>query len=161
MDVFVGVDIGGSHITLGIIGFSDPTTPTTTATTATTADLLSSSSTSTPTSTATSTSTQLLSSSSVPISHTLSPTTLVEILTTLYTHTIKEGWICRSVGVGCPGQIKNGYIVAASNLPNFVNFNLASALEATEVFRGVPVLVLNDADAAVCAEVWGHPALYR
>lgn len=57
-----------------------------------------------------------------------------------------------SVGIACPGQCKNGVIVVASNLPLLKNAPLASKLSAR--LDGIPVVLVNDADAAVAAEVW-------
>jgi predicted NBD/HSP70 family sugar kinase len=58
-----------------------------------------------------------------------------------------------SVGVGCPGQCKDGILIAASNLPKFNNFPLASALrDALKIPHG---LLLNDADAAMASEFFG------
>ena len=55
-----------------------------------------------------------------------------------------------AVGVGVPGQVFGGVLVAASNLPD-----LRAADIAGEVGRrlGVPARLYNDANCAVCAEV--------
>lgn len=100
-------------------------------------------------------------------------------------------------GIGCPGQAKNGVLVAASNLPNFKNAPLAQMLKEKLVkelrhmstdgldvdnartrthnetddqtheggergsgfddgtVTSFPVILMNDADAAISAEVWG------
>lgn len=58
-----------------------------------------------------------------------------------------------AIGIGCPGQSRNGVLVAASNLPLVRGFALAQAVSNRH--GGVPTLLMNDADAAVCAEVWG------
>ena len=44
--------------------------------------------------------------------------------------------------------------MAAANLPNFVNVPLAEL--CSKNFSGVPVVVLNDADAALFAELYGR-----
>lgn len=71
------------------------------------------------------------------------------------------------MGVGCPGQCKNGILVAASNLPGWKNVPLCNMIldqllimEKNENFikdnRHIPVILLNDADAAISAELWGE-----
>ena len=62
-----------------------------------------------------------------------------------------------AVGIGCPGQSKNGVLVAASNFPGWKNVPFSSLI--SERLGGIPVTLLNDADAAIAAEVWGgsHP----
>jgi glucokinase len=61
-----------------------------------------------------------------------------------------------AVGIGCPGQCKDGVFVKASNLPQIHNANLATSVRARLLLSAaVPVVLLNDADAAVAAEVWG------
>lgn len=63
-----------------------------------------------------------------------------------------------AAGMGCPGQSVDGVLVGASNFPRFPpNTPLAAMLSAS---LGVPTTLLNDADAAICAEVWGNPASY-
>lgn len=57
-----------------------------------------------------------------------------------------------TVGIGCPGQCKNGVLVASSNLPLLAHAPLAAKLSA--LLDGLPVTLVNDADAAVAAEVW-------
>jgi len=66
-----------------------------------------------------------------------------------------------SVGIGCPGHCNNGLLVAASNLPLLKNAPLAAMLSAR--LDGIPVVLVNDADAAVAAEVWSKDtsAAYR
>jgi len=73
----------------------------------------------------------------------------------------KLGSHIASVGIGCPGHVKNGVLVAASNLPLLNDAPLASKLSAR--LDGIPVVLVNDADAAVAAEVWSKEtrAAYR
>lgn len=55
------------------------------------------------------------------------------------------------VGVGFPGQAREGVAVGAANLsPTFQSVPLAERLSAA--LGGVPVVLLNDADAALLAE---------
>ena len=62
----------------------------------------------------------------------------------------------QAVGVGCPGQCKDGVFIRASNLPRIFKCNLATAIHShLDLSSDVPVVLLNDADAAVAAEVWG------
>eukprot|EP01041_Mallomonas_annulata_P006422 gene6422-12984_t len=57
------------------------------------------------------------------------------------------------IGVACPGQTKDGILIAASNFPGCTMVPLADLI--SEQFNNVPVVLLNDADAALAAEVWG------
>eukprot|EP00605_Chrysophyceae_sp_TOSAG23-4_P001270 GSChrysophyteH1.ASY1.ANO1.1381.1 assembled CDS len=58
------------------------------------------------------------------------------------------------VGIGCPGQSKNGVLVAASNFPLLKNAPLVDMLHGYSFLADTPVVLLNDADAAVSAELW-------
>ncbi|KAF0696524.1 Aste57867_12717 [Aphanomyces stellatus] len=55
------------------------------------------------------------------------------------------------LGVGCPGQVSNGVLVAAANFVCWNNVPLEALLRER---IGVPSLLVNDADAAVAAEHW-------
>ena len=99
--------------------------------------------------------------------NTLTPTNAIKIISTKTKELIKlqqnESKIkikVGGVGVGCPGQAKDGYIIAAGNLPNFVNVPMVTMLKSKMsplfVNNDVPVIILNDADAAISAEVWGR-----
>ena len=126
MEVFVGIDIGGSHVCVGYIDSTG----------------------------------QLIGSTEVKIdSATLEPKELISLIKKLVDESKDKDWTICSIGIGCPGQTKNGVLVAASNLPRFHNFNFSTALG--EIFNAVPVLLLNDADAAVSAEVWGKDSKDR
>jgi predicted NBD/HSP70 family sugar kinase len=126
MEVFVGIDIGGSHV---CIGYLDSTG-------------------------------QLIGSSEVKIdSLTLAPVDLIVLVKNLIDTTKDKDWLICSIGVGCPGQSKNGVLVAASNLPLFRNFNITE--ELGKIFTSIPILLLNDADAAVSAEIWGKESRSR
>ena len=61
--------------------------------------------------------------------------------------------IC-GIGVGCPGQSKDGILIAASNLPLLKNAPLVDMLHSHALLANTPIILLNDADAAVCAELW-------
>ena len=60
-----------------------------------------------------------------------------------------------AAGIGCPGQTVGDILVAASNFPKFINVPFVRLL--SEALGGIPVTLLNDADAAISAEVWGNP----
>ena len=65
----------------------------------------------------------------------------------------RTGKLC-GVGIGCPGQSKNGVLVGTANFPLCWNVPLAALV--SEQLEDIPVVLLNDADAAVAAEVWGN-----
>jgi glucokinase len=127
MEVFVGVDIGGSHVSVGYIDSTG----------------------------------QLLGATAdVEIDRlTLKPEQMITIIRSLVDKSKDKDWVICSIGIGCPGWAKNGVLVRASNLPHFQNFDFASALN--HHYPNVPVLLLNDADAAVSAEVWGKDSKER
>ena len=60
-------------------------------------------------------------------------------------------WSLVAAGIGSPGQTKNGILVSAANLPNFKNTPLSLML--SNRLRNIPVLLLNDADASFHAEL--------
>ena len=65
------------------------------------------------------------------------------------------------VGVGFPGQVKGGVAVGAANLsPAWRDVPLAEELSA-RLEGGPPVVLMNDADAALLAEVWAGAARGR
>ena len=55
------------------------------------------------------------------------------------------------VGLGCPGQIDKGNIFAAANFPHWKNVPLEQMIHE-RVQK--PVILVNDADAAIAAEHW-------
>lgn len=126
MEVFVGIDVGGSHVSVVYVDSTG----------------------------------QLIASKEQIIdSRTIEPAQLIVAIRNLIEVSKDKDWVICSIGVGCPGQIKNGVLVAAGNLPLFHNFNFATELGA--IYTGIPVLLLNDADAAVSAEVWGKDSKDR
>eukprot|EP01039_Chlorochromonas_danica_P003736 gene3736-4085_t len=135
MKIYLGVDIGGSHFSVGYINDGGI--------------LLDSSSKEWNGS-------ELLPSQAVPLIVQASR----ELLAVLQSHfSSSDPLTLCAVGIGCPGQSKNNILVAASNLPNFKQVPLAEMV--SQALGGVPTLLLNDADAAICAEVWGHPNVYK
>jgi len=60
----------------------------------------------------------------------------------------------RGVGIGCPGQSRDGVLIAASNFPKLKNAPLVEMMQGYRLFAGIPCILVNDADAAVAAEVW-------
>jgi glucokinase len=78
---------------------------------------------------------------------------LVHAIVNLIQKNCNSTWEISSIGVGCPGQAKNGVIVAASNIPLIRNMPLVDIL--SQIYKGIPIVLLNDADAALAAEMWG------
>ena len=74
-------------------------------------------------------------------------------LSKAFTGQLTRRHIC-GIGVGCPGQSKDGVLVAASNLPLLKNAPLVDMLHSHAMLADTPIILLNDADAAVCAELW-------
>jgi glucokinase len=66
---------------------------------------------------------------------------------------IDSDGVVSALGVGCPGQIVRGTVVGNANL-KWTNVPLQQLLHTR---TRLPTKVLNDADAAVCAECWGNP----
>jgi glucokinase len=62
-----------------------------------------------------------------------------------------QGLEVAGVGVGAPGWVCNGRIKAAANFPSWGDEPLEEQLRAR---LALPVLLLNDADAAIAAELW-------
>lgn len=122
MDVLVGIDIGGSHVGIGVvekIGL------------------------------------KLLDSISIPLDNSVEPDEMVERVSKgalSLLDAISGPYSLISVGIGCPGQSKDGVLIAASNLPKFKNFPLAKKIG--ELLNCSYCLLLNDADAAIACEVW-------
>ncbi len=123
-ELYVGVDIGGSHV--GVCA--------------------------------------ILGASSVPLevveSHLgedKSAITVTEIISGLINRILgkyrdSQGRKLRAIGIGCPGQSKDGILVAASNFPSWHNVPLV------EIFRtryGVHTYLFKDSDAAFAGEIWG------
>jgi len=57
------------------------------------------------------------------------------------------------VGVGAPGGISNGCVIQAANFPGWKDVPLADMVRG-ELGGDRPVVLVNDADAATCAELW-------
>ena len=120
--VYIGLDIGGSHIGVGVVDESG----------------------------------SVISKDGLPIDGSL---ILPDQLTIMLKKAIDlciqpdTNLIVRAIGIGCPGQSKNGVLVAASNIPRVVNFPLAAQL--SKIYNDTPTFLLNDADAAISAEVFG------
>jgi len=137
MDCYIGCDVGGSHVAVGLIDADGSLIfsleqSVLNNTTATAEDIV-----------------QLLHQLCVQICGSLS-----DLPSSSGRHLKLRG-----VGIGCPGQSKDGVIVAASNYPLFNNAPLAAML--SELLQGVPVVLMNDADAAIAAEVWGKESRDR
>ena len=63
-----------------------------------------------------------------------------------------------AVGMGCPGQVTNNTLIVAANLPKLIKAPLAQLV--SEALGSIHAKLINDADAAISAEVWGNPAIY-
>jgi glucokinase len=135
LPLFAGVDVGGSHFSVGLVDSSRKV---------------------------------LCSSSAQWDNLSLTPEVAVELIVQAISRLLqdlhanqtdqKPFQLC-AVGIGCPGQAKDNILVAASNLPLFRNAPLAHLVSTA--LNQVPTILLNDADAAVCAEVWGQEEAYR
>ena len=55
------------------------------------------------------------------------------------------------IGVGSPGQPKDGEVVGAANFPTWKNAPLVRILKGK---YGVPAYLFKDSDAAFAAEIW-------
>ncbi len=85
---------------------------------------------------------------------------LLSIIIDIIRKNCATSWLVSSIGIGCPGQAKNGVVVAASNFPKISNLNIVQKLVG--VFGDIPVVLLNDADAVMAAEIWGsHKVFYQ
>lgn len=120
MQVAVGIDIGGSHIGVGIIELAKGRLLNTTK------------------------KSHKVSSPEVLVSE------IVSLVNSACSSLTNFSIYC--IGIGCPGQTKNGYLVAASNFPGWNMVPLADLV--SEKFSLVHVVLLNDADAALAAEIW-------
>eukprot|EP01038_Epipyxis_sp_PR26KG_P007488 gene7488-10203_t len=120
-EIFVGIDIGGSHIGIGYIS---------------------------------NTSFSLIKPiHSIKIDGLiLHPKKMIKLIKDELNNFIEDTKSIKAIGIGCPGQSKNGIIVAAANFPFFVNAPLASLM--SESFNNIPVILLNDADAILASLVW-------
>jgi len=58
-----------------------------------------------------------------------------------------------AVGVGAPGGISNGCVIQAANFPGWKDVPLADMVR-DELRSDLPIVLVNDADAATCAELW-------
>ena len=119
----MGIDIGGSHISVGFIDDNN----------------------------------NLIDCERFDINETWTPqdaiNSICESVGLLSTRVSKlySKWNLIAAGIGCPGQTRNGILVSASNLPYFRNAPLSSMLSMR--FDNIPVLLLNDADASLYAEL--------
>ncbi len=59
----------------------------------------------------------------------------------------------KAIGMGCPGHIHKNILVAASNFPIMKKVPIADMVTKK---LGIPSIIINDADAAMSAEVWGN-----
>lgn len=128
--LFIGVDIGGSHIGFGVVDCSTG---------------------------------KLLQSLYTPINGDI--ITPYELLTTIVDHLNSLLYIQNilysevlGIGIGCPGQINDNTLIAASNFPRLSNMPLAKLVQ--QAFHDIPTVLMNDADSAICAEVYGNTEIY-
>lgn len=147
----IGIDIGGSHVGIGLLHVELKT---------------------------------LLTSIEFSITDHITPQILIhqithhtiELLNTLpKTYETQKHVLYRiiSVGIGCPGQVHCNRLVAASNLPLFHQIPLTE-LVIMDYQQKLPKdqccyyldecivgTLINDADAAISAEVWGNAEKYK
>ena len=126
---YIGIDIGGSHVGLGLLN-SD--------------------------------SLELSNEYEVFLENSILQESLIDLL---YTEIVKLAGQVSSctilgIGIGCPGQCKNGVLVAAANFQYLSNCPICKLLRdkisGNSIFSGhCNIVLLNDADAAISAEVWG------
>lgn len=125
MEVIIGIDIGGSHVGYGFISKSND---------------------------------ELLQYYDEPLDNSSSASEIVLKISSSINEFMKtqknRHWRIVAVGIGCPGQSKDGILIAASNLPDFKNVPLAKMF--SEKLDNAPTILLNDADAAIAAEVWSE-----
>ncbi|RYG65609.1 ROK family protein, partial [archaeon] len=138
MRVFVGIDIGGSHFGAGIINEND--------------DVLAISSTKW---------SNLELTPEVAVNKISKAVNLLlaEASNAVASSSARAGFTVVAIGIGCPGQAKDNVLVAASNLPLFKNVPLADMI--SREMGHIPTVLVNDADAAICAEVFGHAETYQ
>lgn len=129
MTYLIGIDIGGSHMTVGLVDLDG----------------------------------NLLDSQTFPINN--KNVTQNDILSTIERFILdmlknKKSNIksVKCIGIGSPGQIKDGVLVFAANLPTLANFPICKLL--SQRFNGTHVYLINDADAAVSAEVLKNKNIY-
>lgn len=123
VDIIAGVDIGGSHIGIGLYNHHTH---------------------------------EQLSLSEHSIQSSISPEAVVELVVSTIQNTQREiqyKTSLISIGIGFPGQSKNGILVAASNFPTWKMVPLAEMI--SKRLDQIPATLMNDADAAIAAEVWG------
>jgi glucokinase len=122
-EIIAGVDIGGSHIGIGLYNHQNH---------------------------------EELSLSEKSIQPSISPEEVVELVVSTIKNAQREiqyKTSLISIGIGFPGQSKNGILVAASNFPTWKMVPLAEMI--SERLDHIPATLMNDADAAIAAEVWG------
>jgi glucokinase len=123
VDIIAGVDIGGSHIGVGL--FNNQTN-------------------------------KQLCTQEESIDSSVPPDQLIDRIALIVKQLQKEIAYKTSIiaiGIGCPGQSKNGVLVAASNFKTWKMVPLADMISAK--LDHIPATLMNDADAAIAAEVWG------
>ena len=132
VNIFIGIDIGGSHIGVGFMNekgdlmcYSDNTKLSNDISAADVIDLIC-----------------------------MAISKLYESLLAIRQSSFNKRFQFCSVGVGCPGHCNNGVVVRASNLIHLRNFDIVRELSAR--LDGLPVTLINDADAAIAAEFWGN-----
>jgi glucokinase len=96
----------------------------------------------------------LISSFEIMIDSSIIPGQVVDHIVKIIQQNRQRDWQIIGIGIACPGQCKNGVLVAASNFPFFYNVALTD-LVSLQMNR-LPVVLLNDANAAIAAEVWGE-----
>jgi glucokinase len=155
-DVFIGVDVGGSHVSVGLV--------------TTDGELLFTEE--QPINALSLEATELISLIVELISHVMDEftskisqsATLSESFGSNFSKLIPDILINNifssksvrigGIGIGCPGQSRDGVLIAASNFPKFKNAPLVNMIHGYRFLSEIPCILVNDADAAISAEVW-------
>lgn len=86
---------------------------------------------------------------------------LVERLRKAYFDKYSRKLEIKGIGVGCPGLIIENTLIGASNFPQLSNVKLADEIAKRISNTVTPSYLINDADAAISAEVWGNTDKYK
>jgi predicted NBD/HSP70 family sugar kinase len=85
---------------------------------------------------------------------------LIDIVASLVIPLIKQSPAhVTCIGIGVPGTVTGGILVAASNLPYLKNADICGALAAALMKAEMPAVIIklfNDANCAICAEILYH-----
>ena len=142
-DLYIGVDVGGSHVSVGIVDTEgtlvlNEETPIKDATKLLATDLVESI-------------VHLIQQVMNTLPSTSQQGSSYDVFN-MFSTTAKN-MIC-GIGVCTPGQSRDGVLVAASNFPLLKDAHLVDMLHGYAFLSAIPIILLNDGDAAVSAELW-------